>query len=851
VLDSGTTDGALHRVPAGTLTGTVTTDADGFPVVDTPGNVVDIVDFGDVKQLRAADGSFDPSFAPASSGFSFSTIEYLTFPRENFAFTDILGRNHTCADYGLACSGSPLLNFLGHGDLVPGVDNYAAILQGFGEYVEVAPGEFEKPTQPYGVECEACYGQPYVPIAEFYVDNGDGTATRQMTAGSYGALGSAAQYTASFAADPDEFAQEVFTADLSEPPTGGPPPRGAFGASARSEFSNLAVIPGGGANGGDVIEFDMNIENTAAAGSDVYLTSFNYQTKRRGLADINDQLDGQSQQREDLRLDSSLPTCTSLADSKCWNPTLGIGQFPNVIGNGLLFGQMVWPSATDRSGAEIDPDQVHVAPNGIAPPAFKLESVKKNGPFTPILKGNENFICIKSGLFTTDPDADSSCAGEPAILDDPELGPVAGNFAQRLGLAPGEDQTVRMRMDFGDFRGVILEILGGTLVDLGDPAFGMTRNFDCSDQRELEYCHPDLVGSPIGYLPGSTAVWQTPTSLDDVVYVIPNQPGDAPTVMNFADNFGYILAMAGFRPSAEFYMPDDDGTLIREQVLGNYLLEPETDPTAAPAITSTPPATGSWAESYTYQVTANGNPTPTFSVEGPPGMTISPTGLVEWTPIDAGTFPVTVRASNGVGSDAVQTFSVVVESDVIDDFNRRDGVLGRHWFTLLPSVASYRIEQHQVRPVAGSHALWVGGPPLGASQKASLVMTDVHDGRHGSQAMLLKVQGPKWLPLYLFGGIKVSYESNQKVVRVITHQPWRGERVIGRFPAQFTDGDRFSATALADGTVHVYRNGQLIGSADTRPSHGSWFASRGGWVGVAYDPGVKAKFDDFAGGSIG
>lgn len=586
-LDSGTTDGALHRVPAGTLTGIVGQRPDGFPTMETPGTVLEISDFTDNKVFFDADGSFNPSFAPAPD-FSLAGQEFLTLPRVNFAFTDILGRNHTCGTYGLttgACAGgpasSPLIDFLDTGDLEPGVQNFAAILQGFGEFVEVAPGEFEKPNVPYG-PCESCGGIPYVPIAEFYVDNGDGeTVTRQIVAGNYGALGGPDQYKATIdSLTAEDLKQEVLSGIDQEVDDGGSPPaNNGFGATAVASFSELNVTPGGGANGGDVIDFKVSITNTSPTNSGIYLTSFNYQTKERGLADIGE-LDGTSQTRRDIRLDSTLPVCSDLSDRACWNPDLGIGQFPNVIGNGLLFGQMVWPRAdSGRTGQVVDSDQVHVdTAKGIKPKNYWLESVKKNGPFTPILKGNRNFICIKSGLFNTDPDSDAACAGEPAILADEDGLPTPANVEKRLGLPPGKTQDVRMRMDFGDFRGVLLRIAPGTLTDQGSPSLGLRRFFDCSDQRELEYCHPDLVGTNIGYLPGTDAEWQTPVTLEEIEHVIVNQPGDSPTVMNFADNFGHILEMAGFRPSAEFYKKDNNpelpselrGTLVREQVLGAY-----------------------------------------------------------------------------------------------------------------------------------------------------------------------------------------------------------------------------------------------------------------------------------------
>jgi len=695
--DSGTTDGALHVVEPGTLQGAVVgTPIIGpngvtyfVPEIDNTGiafpNVLAIPDFGDNKVLRDADGTFNPTFAPAADGYTFANQTFLTLPRVNFAFTDIIGRNHTCATYGLtlgACSGggSPLLHFLGLGDLVPGVENFAAILRGYGEFYD-PDGDFvpdinpmtgdNQPSYPYGVRCDNCGGIPYIPIAEFYVDNGDGSLTRQIVGGTYGDPVAAPYLTIVDSLTAEEIKQEV----IPEPDPGGPcleagqrPACKELGTSATGEFYNLTVIPGGGINGGDAIEFTIDITNNSA-NSDAYLTAFNYQTKQRGLADIGI-LDGYTQDRRDIRADTSLPPCSSLSDAACWNATLGIGHFPNAIGNGLLFGQMVWTN--DDAGREgpVVFDQVYVDPvNGLDPVPYWLESVKKNGPFSPILKGNVNFICVKSGLFDNDPDADAGCAGEPAILVDPDGELVPGNISQRLGIPPGETQSVRIRMEFGDFRGAMLQIVAGTLNSSNvhsayTSTDGLARFFDCSDQRELEFCHPHLNGVNIGYLPSTDATWMTPQTLEDIEYVIINQPGDAPTVMNFQQNFGYILALAGFVPSAEFYVPDPnedligtpfEGVLMRQQVLGEYQMNPVM-------FTSSPLTAGQLGVPYVYQATATGQPTPGFSLnQAPGGMTIDGvTGLIQWTPTAPGVYQVVVQASNGSVPVATQSFTIFV-----------------------------------------------------------------------------------------------------------------------------------------------------------------------------------------------
>ncbi|MBK8988312.1 MAG: PKD domain-containing protein [Chloroflexi bacterium] len=520
-IESGTTDGALHVVEPGTLRGLVQgveqigpngityytpvinndgyTDSQSlisYPAVIDP-NVVSIPDFADNKVFRDADGAFNPTFAPLADGLTFDNQIYLTLPRRGLSFSDILGRNHTCETYGLdhiqgtSCYGnptaSPVFGFLSSGDLLPGIQNFAAILHGFGEYaidefgnpILDGDGNYTAPMFPYDTLCAnpavpdglRCGAKPFTPVAEFYKVNSDGTLTQQMVGGSYGALGSATQYTAFFNVTEAEAWKEE---TIPEEDPGGPcdpiadpdsrkPQCAQLRTSATAHFYDLDVSIGAGINGGDVIEFTMLIANTSA-NPNAYLTAFNYQTKQRSLADIGT-LDGYTQDRRDVRVDPTLPLCTSLTDDgACYNAALDIGQFPNVIGNGLLFGQMVWTNNIDREGKEIIFDFVHVDPvNGIDPAPYQLESVKKNGPFTPILKGNVNFICVKSGLFAADQDSDAACAGEPAILIDENGEPIPGNISQLLGLAPGETQTVRIRQEFGDFRGAMLEILPGTL----------------------------------------------------------------------------------------------------------------------------------------------------------------------------------------------------------------------------------------------------------------------------------------------------------------------------------------------------------------------------------------------------
>jgi MYXO-CTERM domain-containing protein len=85
----------------------------------------------------------------------------------------------------------------------------------------------------------------------------------------------------------------------------------------------------------------------------------------------------------------------------------------------------------------------------------------------------------------------------------------------------------------------------------------------------------------------------------------------------------------------------------------------------APELTSTPLTVAVVGAAYQYDAEANGLPEPVFALdEAPAGMTIDPTtGVIDWTPTDEIDAAVTLRASNGVAPDAVQSFDIDVVAD--------------------------------------------------------------------------------------------------------------------------------------------------------------------------------------------
>ncbi|MCL4858164.1 MAG: fibronectin type III domain-containing protein [Caldilineaceae bacterium] len=132
---------------------------------------------------------------------------------------------------------------------------------------------------------------------------------------------------------------------------------------------------------------------------------------------------------------------------------------------------------------------------------------------------------------------------------------------------------------------------------------------------------------------------------------------DGFTVSGLSPATTYYFVVRTFTPAAN---------VQKNNLWSNYSVEAsattqqETTP-VAPTINSAPLTTALRGQPYAYSVVASGSAPLAFAlVKGPDGMSVDPTtGLLSWTPSDVGSFAVTVRVSNAVGS-AEQAFSVVV-----------------------------------------------------------------------------------------------------------------------------------------------------------------------------------------------
>ena len=128
-----------------------------------------------------------------------------------------------------------------------------------------------------------------------------------------------------------------------------------------------------------------------------------------------------------------------------------------------------------------------------------------------------------------------------------------------------------------------------------------------------------------------------------------------------ATNASYILRLS---PASEFSADQGDVSCAKAANSGAAL--PVLTLTARPMLIFTSAATATFtvAAADSFSIIATGNPGPTYSASGPlpTGVTLTSAGVLSGTPASgtAGTYPLTITASNGNASNGSQSFRLVV-----------------------------------------------------------------------------------------------------------------------------------------------------------------------------------------------
>ena len=175
---------------------------------------------------------------------------------------------------------------------------------------------------------------------------------------------------------------------------------------------------------------------------------------------------------------------------------------------------------------------------------------------------------------------------------------------------------------------------------------------------------------------------------------------------------------------------------------------------------------------------------------------------------------------------------------VLDTFNRANGALGANW---RGAARFYQISANQLKVTGSGDMYW--STSFGTTQQVYVTLSTLNTGSHEID-LLLKSQSAT---SYNKGVIEVLYDPNLKRVEVWTYAPSGGWVQYGAdIPVTFVNGDQFGASATANGTVSVYRNGALIAAR----SIVTWpFYNLSGYIGLWMVNAPNMLMDNFGGGN--
>jgi len=256
---------------------------------------------------------------------------------------------------------------------------------------------------------------------------------------------------------------------------------------------------------------------------------------------------------------------------------------------------------------------------------------------------------------------------------------------------------------------------------------------------------------------------------------------------------------------------------------------PTATPTNTPLPTATlvPTATNTPTPSPTPipGATSTSTPTPTNTLA--PTATFTPTLTPTPTPTSTATPTPTTAPAGGFP-----------QNGVLDNFNRANGAIGASWSG--SSTKDYQIAINQLDVAGGGDIYW--NSSFGANQEVYVTLSRIDLAASEIDLLLKSRSTANWHQ----GLIEVLYDPAGKFVQVWSFgSNWTQHGA--NIPVTFVNGDQFGASALADGTVNVYRNGTLIASrtASTWP-----YNNTGGYTGVWIINGPNMIMDDFGAGTI-
>jgi hypothetical protein len=182
-----------------------------------------------------------------------------------------------------------------------------------------------------------------------------------------------------------------------------------------------------------------------------------------------------------------------------------------------------------------------------------------------------------------------------------------------------------------------------------------------------------------------------------------------------------------------------------------------------PVITSPLTATSQIGVAFSYTITATGNPTSYTATGLPPGLKLetpppsSDLGLIDGTPTTAGTYNVTITATNGAGLCSTGSATLVItiiDTPVITSTLTASGTAGSpfsYQITATNSPTSYDVIDLPGGLTLGPIPGLISGTPTGVGV-FPVTLNATNDAGIGSATLILTITFPSGLPIPPFPG---------------------------------------------------------------------------------------------------
>jgi hypothetical protein len=284
----------------------------------------------------------------------------------------------------------------------------------------------------------------------------------------------------------------------------------------------------------------------------------------------------------------------------------------------------------------------------------------------------------------------------------------------------------------------------------------------------------------------------------------------------------------------------------------------------APAFTSNASATFTVGAAGGFTVTASGHPAPTISLTSgtlPTGVTFV-TGALSGTPTQSGTFPLVFTASNGIGANATQNFTLTVEAAVpssvytpgnltilqagtgVDSVGGATPVFQTTGQLYLNEITTSGVPVQQTiipvnLPVGGT-----GNQPITIDLSASPGNGQLTRSYDGSSLVFGGLASGLNSPVQ--NGKAASYQSGNRVMAVAGNNPADPNFLNTKIYGPFYDGDdnRGGVAVTRDGPVYSVGHPNQSGGAVTNGVH--YFGT--------FDPSIGTQVSaslNIRGGTIG